>query len=121
MAITTLDGAIAGMQWPRPFVKSVGGTMVAGKPHSFWTIAGTPGAGAATAGINGAAVTNATAGAFPFTDPGAGNSYLARFQGCATIAGQLLLIDRLWQNTICLLYTSPSPRDGATPRMPSSA
>ena len=25
------------------------------------------------------------------------------------------------QSTICLLYTSPSPRDGATSRMPSSA
>ena len=24
-------------------------------------------------------------------------------------------------NTFCLLYTSPSPRDGATSRMPSSA
>ena len=24
-------------------------------------------------------------------------------------------------NTLCLLYTSPSPRDGATSRMPSSA
>ena len=26
-----------------------------------------------------------------------------------------------WMYTICLLYTSPSPRDGATSRMPSSA
>ena len=25
------------------------------------------------------------------------------------------------QESICLLYTSPSPRDGATSRMPSSA
>ena len=26
-----------------------------------------------------------------------------------------------FQDNICLLYTSPSPRDGATNRMPSSA
>ena len=28
---------------------------------------------------------------------------------------------RLMQCYLCLLYTSPSPRDGATSRMPSSA
>ena len=27
----------------------------------------------------------------------------------------------LWTGNACLLYTSPSPRDGATSRMPSSA
>ena len=27
----------------------------------------------------------------------------------------------VYLNTVCLLYTSPSPRDGATSRMPSSA
>ena len=31
------------------------------------------------------------------------------------------LIPLLDQGDICLLYTSPSPRDGATSRMPSSA
>ena len=29
--------------------------------------------------------------------------------------------DKEMMNNICLLYTSPSPRDGATSRMPSSA
>ena len=46
MAITTLDGALAGMQPPQLFTKAVGGTMVAGRAHSFWTIAGIPSAGA---------------------------------------------------------------------------
>ena len=31
------------------------------------------------------------------------------------------LVDYLIQNKICLLYTSPSPRDLSTSRMPSSA
>ena len=30
-------------------------------------------------------------------------------------------LQRWGKNWICLLYTSPSPRDGATSRMPSSA
>ena len=28
---------------------------------------------------------------------------------------------KVWRNTTCLLYTSPSPRDGLLSRMPSSA
>ena len=31
------------------------------------------------------------------------------------------VLDRLAQREICLLYTSPSPRDGLLSRMPSSA
>lgn len=100
MAITTMDGALAGMQYPRLFVKSVGGTMVAGRPHSYWTIAGTPGAGAIGATLNGTNQDNTTAGCLPFTNPVSGNSYLARFQAGCTIAGTLLLIDRLWSNTL---------------------
>ena len=44
MAITTVDGALAGMQWPRFFAKAVTGTMVAGRPWSTWALAGNPGA-----------------------------------------------------------------------------
>ena len=105
MAITTLDGVIAGMQWPRSFAKAVGGTMVTGRPQSYWTIAGTPTGGAVGATLNGTNQDNTTPGCIPFTDPGSGNSYLARFQGNATIAGQLLLIDRLWSNTVATTTT----------------
>ena len=31
------------------------------------------------------------------------------------------VVHNLSQSTVCLLYTSPSPRDLSTPRMPSSA
>ena len=32
-----------------------------------------------------------------------------------------IAVSKVHLKTICLLYTSPSPRDGATSRMPSSA
>lgn len=99
MAITTVDGALAGMQFPREFYKGLTGTMVAGRPHSIFYQAGIPGAAAAPApGIAGAALTT-YAGQIPFANPGAGNTYLARFHGQATIAGTLLLCDRLWHNS----------------------
>lgn len=99
MAITTLDGAIAGMQYPREFVKAVTGTMVAGRPHSTFYLAGCPGAAVApTPGLGGTALTT-YAGQIPFTNPVSGNTYLARMAGQATIAGQLLLVDRLWHNS----------------------
>ena len=44
----------------------------------------------------------------------------------ATVDDQILQFDQairdvLWKSSICLLYTSPSPRDLSTSRMPSSA
>lgn len=99
MAITTLDGAIAGMQYPRTFAKAVTGTMVAGRPMSTFYLAGMPGAATAPSpGLAGAALTT-YAGQIPFSNPGSGNTYLARFQGQATIAGTLVLADRLWHNS----------------------
>ena len=35
--------------------------------------------------------------------------------------GLVISNDRMYVSMCCLLYTSPSPRDGATSRMPSSA
>jgi len=101
MAITTLDGALAGMQWPRYFAKNVTGTMVAGRPWSTWALAGNPGAGSFNNTLAGVALNSTSAnvnGQIPFTNPVSGNTYLARFQGGATIAGTLLLCDRLWHN-----------------------
>jgi hypothetical protein len=100
MAIVTLDGALAGMQYPREFIKAATGTLVAGRPHSLLRMAGMPGAGAAPApGIGGAALTS-YAGQMPFANPASGaNTYLARLQAQATIPGTLLLCDRLWHNS----------------------
>jgi len=100
MAITTLDGALAGMTWPRYFAKAVTGTMVAGRPWSTWLLAGNPGAGAENSTLNGVVLDSTAAqlaGQIHFSDGGA-STYLARFQGGATIAGTLLLVDRIWNN-----------------------
>lgn len=114
MAITTVDGALAGMQPPREFYKAVTGTLVAGRPHSLFYTAGIPGAAVApTPGIGGAVLTS-YAGQIPFTNPGSGNTYLARFLGQATQAGTLLLCDRLWHNSgITITSTSPQALTGS--------
>lgn len=99
MPITTVDGVIAGFRPPVPITKVATPTLVAGRPHSLLYLAGAPSA-AATAtgsvGVNGAALTSLV-GQIDFINPPTGsNSYLAKFSGQATIAGNLLLCDRLW-------------------------
>lgn len=99
MAITTIDGVIAGAKANRDFNKVVTPTLVAGRPQSLWYLAGIPGAGAASAaGIGGEVLTSAN-GQLPFSNPGAGNTYLSRLEAAATIPGTLVLCDRLWQNS----------------------
>lgn len=104
MAITTLDGALAGFQPPWAFAKAATPTLVAGRPHSLWYLAGAPGVGltpANTAG--GVALSSSTTfanninGQIPHQDPGSGNAYLGRFTGTASQPGTLLLCDRLMQ------------------------
>lgn len=99
MAITTEAGILAGATQPNTFAKGVTGTMVAGRPHSLFYLAGVPGAAVAPSpGIAGAALTT-YAGQIPFTNPVSGNTYIARLQGQATIAGTLVVADRLWHNS----------------------
>lgn len=99
MAITTLDGALAGMQPPRDFIKVASPALIAGRPHSLFYLAGIPPAAAFPAPGIGGAVLTTYAGQIPFTNPVSGNSYLARLQAQATIAGTLWLCDRLWHNS----------------------
>lgn len=100
MPITTLDGVLAGARPPITFMKAVTPTLVAGRPQSLFYLAGMPGAAVApTPGLAGAALTS-YAGQLPFSNPVSGqHSYLARLQGQATIAGTLILADRLWHNS----------------------
>jgi hypothetical protein len=106
MAITTLDGAIAGMQAPQPFVKA-GITMSATgalRGYTPWYVAGNPGASAANAiGVNGQAVTpglgTSVDSRIRRTNPVSGNAYLGRLALSASQTGTLWLIDRLWQNS----------------------
>jgi hypothetical protein len=106
MAITTLDGAIAGMVAPRPIIKVGITTAAVGAMRGYtpWYAAGNPGASTATAiGVNGEAVTPAlgsVGGRIPRTNPSAGlNAYLGRFAIQASQAGTMWLIDRMWQNS----------------------
>lgn len=101
MAITTLDGVIAGMRPPETIYK-VGTTFEgAGLPTSLWYTTGRPGTGAApSSGINGGAVVgNSVVGQIPRTNPSSGNAHLARFAAQAGIIGTLWLCDRLWANS----------------------
>lgn len=99
MAITTLDGVIAGMQPPQEVLK-IGATMEAvGVKHSTFYHTGRPGAATAPSpGINGAALTTYS-GQIPFTNPASGNTYLARFALASSVAGKGFLYDRLWHNS----------------------
>lgn len=99
MAITTLDGALAGMQPPQFISKAATGTLTIGRPFSPFYLAGYPAAAAAPApGIAGAALTS-YAGQIP-VPAASGNTHLARFSGVNSAqAGTLLLCDRLWHNS----------------------
>ena len=100
MAITTLDGLIAGFQPPQFLNKSLSGTLTVARPFTPFYTAGIPGAAISpTPGIAGAALTTYP-GQIPFTNPGAGNSYLARFVASSSNnAGMIQLADRLWHNS----------------------
>jgi hypothetical protein len=97
MAIPTLDDAVLGARPTVDFSKVATGTLVAGRPHSLWQLAGTPGAGAAAANTAGGVVpTNATPGALSHGNPAAGEAHLLDFLvGSSAQAGTLYLCDRL--------------------------
>lgn len=106
MPITTLNGALAGMQPLRQSVKS-GITMAAVSPqrgYTHWYQTGIPGASTVnTAGVNGAALTPASAaveGALPRINPGVGlDAYIAQLMIQPNQSGVMLLVDRLWHNS----------------------
>lgn len=90
MAITTLDGVIAGLQAPQPFIKS-GITMAAvavQRAYTPWYVGANPGASVANAaGVNGQAVTpglgTSVGGRIRRTNPVSGNAYLGRLSAQA--------------------------------------
>lgn len=121
MAITTRDGVIAGLQTPRFISKAVTPTLVAGKPQSLWGLAGSPGAGAWDTTLNGVVLSSTSAmvnGQLPHVNPVSGNGYIGRVQGQATIAGTLLVLDRLWHNGGYTI-TSTSAQNSTTPTFPA--
>lgn len=107
MAITTIDGAIAGMKPPEYFAKAVSGTLVAGRPMNLNYLAGVPGAMAAPSspGVGGIALTS-YAGQIPIP-AASGNTHLARFSGVSSAQGGILMLcDRLWHNNALSVTTT---------------
>jgi hypothetical protein len=99
VAITSLDGVLAGAQPCIAWAKNVTATLVAGRPTSLFTLAGNPGPGTPNTGLTGANYSSSSTipnGILYHTDPGSGDSYLARFLAECTQAGTVLLCDRLW-------------------------
>ena len=101
MAITSIDGIVAGVQAPRFFSKGSTPTVLAGRWTSSWSMAGIPGAGAYDTTLNGVALSSTSAninGQIPHSDPGSGSAYLHRCQLFVNNQSQYLLCDRLWHN-----------------------
>lgn len=121
MAITSLDGIVAGAQTPRMFAKAVTATLVAGRPASLWSLGGMPGAGAFDNTLNGVVLSSSSAvpnGAIPHIDPASNNAYLAYLEAQATQPGVLMLLDRLWHNG-GFTITSTSAQNITSPTWPS--
>jgi hypothetical protein len=99
MAITTLDGVIAGVKPPIFFNKISGATEAAGVGHSHFYSVGVPGpAVAPTSAIDGDALTS-YAGQLPMPSF-ANNTHLMRVGVSTTVAvgTTLYVCDRLWHN-----------------------
>jgi len=99
-AITTMDGIAAGLQAQerKGFHKGSFTPAVAGGYYSLWLTNGQPGPGAAPGAVNGVVPTDATAGAFPFTNA-VGDSYLGYVAATGLAVGTLVIYDRLWANS----------------------
>ncbi len=97
MAITTMDQMVAALPGQTGILakSALGGTFAVGQYVSLWTASGSPGAGAAQGTAAGAVPTSATAGAIPFTNPSAGNSYIGKLHVASSVQGTLILYDRL--------------------------
>lgn len=121
MAITTLDGYVAGKRPPVDIAKAVTATLVAGRPASLWALGGRPGAGAFDSTLNGVVLSSSTTipnGAIPHFNPSSGNAYLDYFEAMATQAGRILLLDRMWHNGGYTI-TSTAAQNSTTPTWPS--
>lgn len=122
MAITTIDGALAGMRPPVFLAKAVTATLVAGRPASLWALGGSPGAGAFNNTLNGVTLSSSAGlvdGQIPHFDPAGGvTAYLARLSARANQPGALLLLDRLWHNG-GITITSTAAQSITSPTWPA--
>jgi hypothetical protein len=102
MAITTLDGLVAGFTsgQRRAWQKAAQTGGGAGGYVSLFKTAGTPSGASTTPTGTGEIPTNATAGALGFTNPSGGNlAYLAQCSIACHTTGTVTIYDRLWHNS----------------------
>jgi hypothetical protein len=117
MAITTLDGFVAGAKQRCFYGKTTARTSVAARHFSMFDVAGNPGAGTLAIGntANGVVHTDATAG-YPLINAfGVGaTGYLGRCEFANTVASRITLVDRLFScgayayNAAVTLASQPS-------------
>lgn len=117
----TFDTIIGGFKPASYFHKSVSGTLVAGRPHSWWRSAGTVGAGGNSSISNGnildATSAYVSGGLVRFNDAATG-AYLGRFQVQTAAPGIVQLCDRIWHNG-GLNATSTSLQSFTSPTWPT--
>lgn len=117
-----LAEATAGKRNYFPFQK-VGTTGVVAATNTLWYVGNQPSAGAnGGAAPGGTAMTDATAGAFPFTNPtNPDTQHLALANVLATVGGnQLLIYDRLFSVTKTMNSTANESVTGTTTRYDST-
>lgn len=122
MAITTVDGVLAGAQPNRFFHKAITPTMVIARPQSLWGLGGIPGAGSFDTTLDGVTLSSTSAlvnGQLPFYDPASGQTYLSRFSAHYTAGGGFIwLADRIWHNG-GFTITSNAAQSITSPAWPS--
>jgi hypothetical protein len=97
MAISTLDGVIAGVQPPVFFYKTTSTMEAAFVMHSLLYTAGIPGAGVAPSDVANGVSLNSYSGQIPFPT-GNNNTYMIKAACGSSITGSLMIMDRLWHN-----------------------
>jgi hypothetical protein len=125
MAITTLAGAVAGLQPPQLFSKNFGSSNSTARMWSSWPVAGMPNPGVQSVSLAGAVLNAPQVGQFAFNDPPSGNAYLGRMQMSAwqtqlatNVCAWVMLADRLWSNG-GIDQTSTSPQTINSPTWPA--
>jgi hypothetical protein len=124
MSIETLDQALAGFRDPQGFYKIAPGTPVIGTMYSLWRANGNPGMGPIPTGNLSGRFYNDTSDTGLIPIPAAVNgdtNYLARFSLSSLTAGTLMLIDRIWSDSLSpvgigsqLIYSGSFPRSRGT-------
>jgi hypothetical protein len=118
MALATVNDLIAGFQAPRRYEKALTGTMVIGRSHSLWGLAGNPSAGGFDTTLNGVTLTSPVAGQLPFDNAASGDARVSRFTAISATGGTLELCDRIWHNG-GLTITQTTPFTITSPTFPA--